>query len=226
MDFETIKIKYLQLITILISALLLISCGRAEPTPMPEPTLPTISGRIVALGDSLTEGLGVDLTKAYPAQLERRLAEAGHGYEVINAGVSGETSSGARTRLPWVLTLEPDIVLLMIGGNDGLRGIDPALTAENVDAMVAELQAQGIQVVLVGMEMVQNMGQEYTDAFQALYPAIAQKQDVLFVPSLFDVFIEAGPELLQPDGIHPTEEGYALFVDAFYPYIIELIDNS
>ena len=212
-------------ILILSTTLLVTSCGRAEPTPVAVPATPDITGRIVALGDSLTEGMGVDLAEAYPAQLERRLQDAGYGYEVINAGVSGETSSGARSRLSWVLTLEPDIVILMTGANDGLRGIDPAVTGQNMDAIVTELEQQGIDVVLIGMEMIQNMGDVYTSAFRAIYPTIAEDHDIIFVPSLFETFIQAGPELLQPDGTHPTAEGYTIFVDVFYPYIIRAVDS-
>jgi len=204
--------RFYEPILMVLGILLLTSCGRAEPTPMPTATPLSISGRIVALGDSLTEGFGVDLSEAYPAQLEHRLQEAGYGYEVINAGVSGETSSGARSRLSWVLTLEPDVVILMTGGNDGLRGIDPAVTAENIDAMVTELMAQGIRVVLIGMEMIQNMGDVYTSAFRAVYPTVAKSHGIIFVPSQFEAFIEAGPGLLQADGIHPTAEGYGILV--------------
>jgi acyl-CoA thioesterase I len=110
--------------------------------------------RIIALGDSLTEGMGVPMDEAYPAQLERKLWDAGYAVNVVNAGVSGETSSGTLTRVDWVLRQQPDIVILAIGGNDGLRGIDPAVTARNIDAIVAKIQATDAVVVLPGMEMV------------------------------------------------------------------------
>jgi acyl-CoA thioesterase-1 len=179
---------------------------------------------IVAVGDSLTEGMGVEPEEAYPAQLERKLLDAGYSVTVINAGSSGETSSGLLSRVDWVLRLEPDIVILATGGNDGLRGIEPQVTAENIDALIERFRASGAVVVLAGMEMVQNMGREYTDAFRAIYPAAAEAHDVPFIPFLLEG-VAADPSLNQPDFIHPTGQGYAVVAETVYPYIVQAIEQ-
>jgi acyl-CoA thioesterase-1 len=180
----------------------------------------------LAFGDSLTEGMGVDPNDAYPAQLERALQAAGYeGASVVNAGVSGDTSSGALSRVDWVMQQEPDIVILAIGGNDGLRGIDPEVTAGNLDLLVQKIQAKGAVVVLPGMEMVQNMGQEYTSQFRALYPAVATRHKAILMP-FFLQDVAANPKLNQPDFIHPTAEGYAVIVANLLPYVEQAIAEA
>jgi acyl-CoA thioesterase-1 len=220
------------LFTLLPTFLLLAACSTAEPAPAPTPappaTPPALAERqgllIVALGDSLTEGMGVDPAATYPAQLERKLAAAGYAVTVANAGVSGETSSGALSRVDWVLRQKPDIVILATGGNDGLRGIKPAVTAENIDQIVQRVQASGAVVVLAGMEMVQNMGEEFTSEFRALYPAVAKRHGVILMPFLLEG-VATDPDLNQPDFIHPTAEGYTIVVENLYPYIVQAIEQ-
>ena len=179
-------------------------------------------GTIVAVGDSLTEGLGVDEDFAYPAVLEKKLQDNGYNYRVINAGISGETSSGTLSRIKWVLTLKPDIVILVIGANDGFRGIDPALIESNIRQIIEALKAKNVVVVLGGMKIVQNLGQEYTSAFAAVYPAVAESEHVIFIPFFLDG-VAADPELNQADGIHPTTAGYRRVVDHIYPYVTAAI---
>jgi acyl-CoA thioesterase-1 len=179
-------------------------------------------GVIVAMGDSLTEGLGVDESLAYPARLEERLQADGLPYTVINAGISGETSSGARSRLDWVLTLEPDIVILETGANDGLRGINPDITRANIDAIVSRLKAEGIVVVLAGMRMFKNLGSSYVKEFEAIYPEVARKYGVILIPFFLEG-VAADTAVNQPDGIHPTAEGYSRVVAVAYPYVREAI---
>lgn len=174
------------------------------------------------MGDSLTEGLGVDPALAYPAQLEKRLLGDGYEVAVINAGISGETSSGALTRVDWILNLEPDIVILVTGGNDGLRGIEPTVTHDNIDAMVASFIAQDVTVILGGMQIVQNMGAEYVEEFRAIYPAVAQAHDLIFVPFFLEG-VAGDMSLNQPDEIHPTADGYSAVVSTIYPYIEEAL---
>jgi acyl-CoA thioesterase-1 len=202
----------------------LAGCGSATPapTPAPTPTAPAVDGVIVAMGDSLTEGLGVDPDQAYPAQLADKLHADGYNYNVINAGVSGETSTGALARVNWVLTLKPDIVILATGGNDGLRGIDPALTKSNIEQLVRTFQQHNVTVVLAGMEMVQNMGDQYTRAFRAIYPDVAKAEGVILIPFLLEG-VGGNPKLNQADFIHPTAEGYAVVVKTIYPYVLEAI---
>ncbi len=184
---------------------------------------PAYAGTIVALGDSLTAGLGVAEDQAYPAQLARRLLADGHNWRVVNAGVSGETSSGARSRIEWVISsLAPDIVILETGANDGLRGLDPELLNTNLDYLVDYLKTRGIDVVLAGMQMLPNLGPEYTRAFSQIYPSIAEKHGIALIP----FFLEgvAGSDTLnRPDKLHPTAEGYTRIVETIYPYVLEAI---
>ena len=208
----------------------LTACASTTPTPLPPtPPLPTSAptdGTIVALGDSLTEGLGVDPWESYPAQLERKLQENGHNYTVINAGVSGETSSGALARVNWVITsLHPDIVILATGGNDSLRAIDPAVTEENLRKLVETLQAAEVTVILAGMQTVQNMGAEYTGAFRAIYPTVAAEHNLLLIPFLLEG-VAGDPKLNQDDFIHPTAEGYAVVVETVYAYVEQAIEEG
>lgn len=203
----------------------LCACGGVEPTPVPTiaPTVTTAASAgqitIVALGDSLTEGLGVDPQDAYPAQLERKLQTAGYAVQVINAGVSGETSSGALTRVEWILQLQPQIVILGTGGNDSLRGVDPKLTAQNIRQLVEKLQQANIVVVLAGMQTTQNLGAEYTTAFAAIYPVVAQEYKLILIPFLLEG-VAGDPKLNQRDFIHPTAAGYAVVVETVYPYVV------
>ncbi len=182
------------------------------------------SGVIAAVGDSLTEGYGVDEEKAYPALLEKKLRASGHDYTVINAGISGETSSGTLSRVRWILTLKPDIVILETGANDGLRGIDPALTQKNIREIVRILKGEGVVVVLAGMEMVRNMGVNFTDAFRKIYPEVAAEEDIIFVP-FFLKGVAGDPRLNQADGVHPRAAGYRIVVETVYPYVLDAIDR-
>ena len=214
-------------LALLAIGLVLAGCG-AAPTPMPTPApTPTPAGEvlILAIGDSLTEGLGVGDEETYPAQLEAALRVAGHAVRVVNAGVSGETSSGTLQRIDWLLQQQPDVVILAIGGNDGLRGIDPALTEQNIAALVARIQASGAVVVLPGMEMVRNLGSEFVSDFRAIYPRVAEESGALLMP----FFLEgvAGDRTLnQPDFIHPTGAGYAVVVEKLLPYVEQAIQQA
>lgn len=201
------------LAALLIAAL---ACGtcRAE--------VPPDEGLIVALGDSLTAGLGLSEREAWPAQLERRLRAAGFRWKVINAGISGETSSGARARLEWVLGLKPDILVLETGANDGLRGIPPQVLRGNLDAMLSTLGEKGVTVVLAGMQMLRNMGPSYTTAFARVYPELAQKHRAILVPFFLEG-VAANPALNQADGIHPTAAGYRVVTDLLYPRVLDAI---
>lgn len=139
-------------------------------------------GTIVAVGDSLTAGLGVNEEDAYPSLLQKKLQAAGIHWRVVNAGISGETTSGVLSRVKWILKLSPDIVILETGANDGLRGVDPRVTRRNIDQTIAILKQNKVIVVLGGMRMVTNMGREFTEAFTGLYPALARKHGLILVP--------------------------------------------
>ncbi|QWV95390.1 arylesterase [Geomonas oryzisoli] len=186
---------------------------------------PASHGTIVAFGDSLTAGYGVPESEAYPAQLQRKLQQAGYQWTVINAGISGETSSGALARVDWVMKLKPDIVILETGANDGLRGQDPELAHRNIGKIVSTLQAKGVVVVLAGMRMLKNLGPAYTAKFAAIYPRVAKEHKVILVPFFLDKV--AGKESLNlADGVHPTATGYTIVTETVYPYLLKAIQQK
>ena len=207
---------------ILFLVLFVQGCGD-ESTPPSDPKSPDYEGTIVAVGDSLTEGLGVAEEFAYPALLEKKLRSNGYHYRVVNAGVSGETSSGTLARIKWVLTLKPDIVILVIGANDGFRGIDPELIKSNILTIVRTFKEQKVTVLLGGMQMGQNLGKEYITAFEKIYPLVAREENVGLVPFFLNG-VAANPNLNQTDGIHPTAEGYRVVVDHILPYVVKAIE--
>jgi acyl-CoA thioesterase-1 len=181
---------------------------------------PSFVGTIVAVGDSLTAGYGLNEADAYPAQLEKKLQAAGYHWRVVNAGISGETSSGTLSRVGWVLKLKPDIVILETGANDGLRGIDPQVTKKNIAETVRILKENRVTVILAGMRMVTSMGRDYTAAFADIYPAVAKKHDLILIP-FFLQGVAGDPALNQGDGIHPVAEGYRIITDTIYPYVVQ-----
>lgn len=180
---------------------------------------------IVAMGDSLTAGLGVSPVESYPAQLEQLIEERGLAYRVINAGVSGETSSGAKSRIDWVLKLKPDIVILETGANDGLRGIDPNLIEENIEKIIIRLKQENVTVVLTGMMMVTSLGKTYVTAFNELYPRLARKHQVVFMP-FFLQDVATIESKNQPDGIHPNGKGYEIIAANLLPFVEQAIETD
>jgi len=178
----------------------------------------------VAVGDSLTEGLGVEEEFAYPAVLERKLRDLGYLYKVVNAGISGETSSGTLARINWILTLNPDIVILVIGANDGFRGIDPDLIKTNIHKIVKKLKDKNVIVVLGAMQIVQNLGKDYTTAFAKIYPEIAQSENIILTPFFLNG-VATNRKLNQADGIHPTAQGYQVIVDNITPFVVKAINS-
>lgn len=170
--------------------------------------------RVLFLGDSITAGYGIDRDNAFPTLLETRLRQAGYTINAIDAGVSGDTSTGGLNRLDWLLQNRVDILVLELGGNDGLRGIDVALTRSNLGAIVERTREvwPSVEVVIVGMQVPPNLGQEYTSAFATMYPEVASEHGTHLVPFLANGFGDI-VHLLQSDGIHPTEEGHRLIAD-------------
>ncbi len=179
-------------------------------------------GTIVAFGNSLTRGYGVPEKDAYPAQLERKLRSQGYPFRVVNAGINGETSSGALSRAKWILSLEPDIVILETGANDGFRGIKPEVVEKNIDEMARIFKEHRATVVLAGMQMLSNLGAEYTGAFKRIYPAVAEKQGVILIP-FFLAGVAGEPALNLSDGVHPTAAGYRIVTETVFPYVVEAI---
>ena len=205
---------------VIYACLILAACGKEEPPSAPPEIQST--GTIVAMGDSLTEGLGVPEEKAYPALLQKALRDKGYGYRVVNAGISGETSSGARSRIGWVLRMKPDIVILETGANDGLRGLDPELIRRNIRDIVDAFTSEGIVVVLAGMKTLPNLGPAYSKMFADVYTDVGGDNDVILIPFFLEG-VAGVSKMDQPDGIHPTADGYARVVEHILPYVTEAI---
>ena len=180
--------------------------------------------RIVAFGNSLTAGLGVSRNDAYPAQLQRRLEQLEYRYRVINAGVSGDTTAGGLRRIPWVLNNKPDLLILELGGNDGLRGLSLEQTKNNLSRMIEQLQQADVTVILAGMKLPPNYGQDYTRNFEAIYQALAKQYHLPLIPFFLEG-VAASSALNQPDGIHPTKEGYRIVVEQVLKVLTPLLQE-
>jgi acyl-CoA thioesterase-1 len=181
--------------------------------------------RIVALGDSLTAGYGLPAQATFPAKLERALKAKGLAVEVLNAGVSGDTATGGLARLDWAVPQDTDAVIVELGANDMLRGIDPKLTRKALEEIVRRLTARGIAVLLAGMRAAPNLGAEYGREFEAIYADLARDHDLLLYPFFLDgVAVEA--KLNQRDGIHPTAAGIDTIVARMLPKVEELIARA
>ena len=197
-------------------SLTVVTCGsrgddreepRATPSAQPPVRAPAAGRpRIVALGDSLTAGLGLSTADAYPALLQQRIQDEGLDFEVVNAGVSGDTSAGGLSRLDWALEGDVRVLIVALGGNDALRGLPTVQLQDNLARIIERAQAKGITVILAGMEAPPNYGRDYIVAFHKVYPALAKQYNVALVPFLLQGV--AGREgLNQRDGIHPTAAG-------------------
>ena len=173
---------------------------------------------IVAFGDSLTAGLGVTPEDSYPARLQAKLRAEGYAYRVVNAGSSGDTTAGGLRRVDWALKNRPDIVIVALGANDALRGQDLAGVRANLDAMVARFQKAGARVLVAGMEVPPNYGARYAADLRRLYADVARQRKAAFMPFLLDG-VAGNPRLNQPDGIHPTAEGYRVVVEHLWPHL-------
>ncbi len=180
---------------------------------------------IVVLGDSLSAGYLLPPNEAFPSQLEQALREKGHNISVINAGVSGDTSSGGLSRLDWSVPPTADAVIVELGANDALRGIDPAATRANLEAIVARLTSRGVKVLVAGMLAPRNLGEEYASNFDPIFPEIAAAHDALLYPFFLDG-VAMDPKLNLADGMHPTGEGVSVIVARMLPLVEELIART
>jgi acyl-CoA thioesterase-1 len=217
--------KFQQLRVMLISGLMLfLLAGCDEPSVPPaaagdstpgktSPPVKDNSFTILALGDSLTEGLGVAADGTYPAILQQALHEAGYPQiKVVNSGFSGETSSGLKNRVDWVLQLKPQLTILTIGANDAMRGLPLELTRDNISTTIERIEAAGSQVILGGMQIYDNLGREYVNGFKDLYPQLATEHEVPLIPFFLE-HVAGNPDLNQADLIHPTRAGYEIIVE-------------
>ena len=179
---------------------------------------------IVVLGDSLVAGYGLAPGEAFPEQLSKLLKDKGINANIINAGVSGDTTAGGLARLDWSVQPGTDGVIVELGANDALRGIAPNQTLENLESIIQNLKKRNIKVLLVGMKSPPNMGQKYVDEFDAIYPALAEKHGLHFYPFFLDGVV-ANSDLNQSDGIHPTAKGIMLITNRFLPSALKFIEE-
>lgn len=221
------------LISMLVSA-----CGpeeqtRADARPAARPTaeaapaattVATAKPRIVFLGDSLTAGLGLPQHESVPSLIAMRLADEGYDYEVVNAGVSGDTSAGGLNRLDWALEGDVKMLVIELGANDGLRGLPAAALKRNLDAIVTRARRRGITVVLTGMEAPPNYGAEYTSEFRSVFGDVAREHKVALIPFFLDG-VAGIPALNQADGIHPNAEGARIIERGIWKTIEPLLED-
>lgn len=187
--------------------------------------------QIAALGDSLTQGYGLPQGEGFVPQLQAWLQANGQDVEILNAGVSGDTTAGGLSRVGWTLTDEVDGMIVSLGGNDLLRGIDPAVARENLAGILQAAADREVEVMLVGLDAPSNYGAGYKQAFESMYPELASEYDAVYAPNFFQGILDAGVTqetgnaVMQPDGIHPSAEGVALIVPALGPKVIELVEK-
>ncbi|MGC6474611.1 MAG: arylesterase [Candidatus Puniceispirillaceae bacterium] len=174
--------------------------------------------RLMVFGDSLVAGYGLPAEQGFTSQLQDRLSANGFRIEILNAGVSGDTSAGGAARLDWALSEQPDYVMIVLGGNDLLRGLDPGATRQNLDQIIARLAALNIKTFLCGMLAPLNLGPEYSREFNPIYPELAQKYDLAFYPFFLEN-VALVPALNQRDGLHPNADGVAKIIDGMMPVL-------
>ncbi len=196
----------------------------ATQTPAQTPADSNRQKTILFFGNSLTAGYGVDPAEAFPGRIGQRLDSLKLNYRVINAGVSGETTAGGRSRVGWTLRQPVDIFVLELGGNDGLRGLPLAATRQNLQAIIDTVRARSpqAQIVLAGMQIPPNMGPDYTSEFRQIYPELAKKNNLTLIPFLLEG-VGGIPRLNQPDGIHPTPEGHKLVAETVWKTLESLV---
>jgi acyl-CoA thioesterase I len=184
----------------------------------------TANKTILFFGNSLTAGYGIDPEESFAGRIQTRLDSLKKEFRVINGGLSGETTAGGLSRLDWFLEEEPYLFVLELGGNDGLRGIALTETKKNLLAIVDKVQAKypNTKIILAGMQIPPNMGQEYTEEFKAIYPAVAKEKNIELIPFLLEG-VAGNPDLNLPDGIHPTAEGHRLVMETLWPYISKVL---
>lgn len=176
--------------------------------------------KILFFGDSITAGYGLDEDQAYPALIQEKIDSLEMNHTVVNAGLSGETTAGGARRVDWILQQEIDIFFLGLGGNDGLRGIDPENTKQNLETIIRKVREKddSIKIILAGMEAPPNLGNEYTSRFRQVFHEVADSHNIKFMPFLLED-VAGIPELNQPDGIHPTVEGQQIIADNVWTFL-------
>jgi acyl-CoA thioesterase-1 len=206
-----------------------VACGGPEivetvapPGPTAHP--PSAAVRVVFLGDSLSAGLDLAEADAFPSVVAEILREAGHEVNIVNAGVSGDTSAGGLSRIDWVLRQKPHILVVELGGNDALRGQPLENVEDNLRRIVRRGRESGARVVLLGMDLPTNYGPDYAGRFAEMYERIAREEEALLVPG-FVREVGADPAMMQPDGLHPTAEGHRLLAESLVPYLEPMVEE-
>jgi acyl-CoA thioesterase-1 len=190
----------------------------AMPTNAADARMPVI----VAFGDSLTAGLGLPESEAFPAQLERALRARGQEVKVVNAGVSGDTAAAGLARLDWSMPEDASAIIIELGANDALQGLDPAATKAVLETIITKVQARGLPILLAGMESPRNMGKDYVEAFRAVFVDLAARHDLVFYPFFLDG-VALDDSLTLDDGMHPNAQGVARIVQGIMPKVEELL---
>ena len=196
----------------------------AAATIPADPDAPPARPRIVAFGDSLTIGLGLLEQEAYPALLQKKIDDAGYDFEVINAGVSGDTSAGGLRRLDWALEGDVKVLIVAFGGNDGLRGLPVGQMKDNLSEIIDRARERNVVVILAGMEAPPNFGQDYAGQFRQAFRDVALQKKVLFIPFLLKD-VAGKPELNQGDGIHPNQQGTQIVAETVWSVLEPLLDQ-
>lgn len=234
------KIRKLYLLVLV--SVLLVSCGSGENKEGAQAdstasvadardSTGTISSKsdkvILFLGNSLSAGLGVDDDAAFPSLIQKKIDSLGWGFQVVNAGVSGQTSSGGLSRIDWVLKQPVDILILELGGNDGLRGISTEVTRRNLEQIIGKTRQAypDAEIVLAGMQIPPNLGHEYTRDFRAVYPDIAERHDVHLIPFLLEG-VGGVDSLMQADGIHPNRTGHRVVAENVWDVLKPILRDS
>lgn len=217
----------------LFAVLLLAGCGRPEPQPEPRSAPPKPAARqqapdtrpvILAFGDSLTAGYGVEPGESYPDHLQQMLDAAGYSYRVVNLGISGDTTDGGAARLDSALLLKPKIVILELGANDGLRGLPLERTRANLDLMINAFQGDGAKVVLAGMTLPRNYGDAYVRGFEKIFRDLAKERGAVLIPFFLEG-VATNPEFMQPDALHPNAAGCKKVAELVFRHLEPLLDQ-
>ena len=222
---------------ILLSALLF-SCSTSknsenEQTSKKEPSAVETSDpkeeekTILFFGNSITAGYQLDMDQAFPAIIQKKLDSLGFNYKAINAGLSGETSAGGKSRIEWVLKTRPDIFFLELGANDGLRGLPLDETYKNLQDIIDAVKKENpaVKIIIAGMMVPPNLGDDYTAEFKDLFPTLAEENDAIYIPFLLEG-VAGNPELNLRDGIHPTPEGHEIVAETVWEYLEPLLDGA
>lgn len=182
---------------------------------------------ILFLGDSLSAGFGLDVAQAFPSLVQEKIQQEKLPFKVINAGLSGETTAGGLRRIDWLLKQKVDVLVIELGGNDGLRGIAPSETEKNLQGIIDKMREKNpdAQIVLAGMQAPPNMGKDYADKFRAVFPAIAKKNSIALIPFLLEG-VAGNPKLNLPDGIHPTAEGHRLVAETVWTVLKPVLTRT